>query len=173
MLVVMRRRIWLWAFYDFANSLAFVSVMFYFSLWFVSEKGVSDTWISIAVAFSTVLMLFTLPFLGHLSDRLRRRMPFLTVFTILCALSLFGIGVLARGMSTLSSLAAIGVICLYFAFQYFYQSSLAFYNAFLRELVANPVGDDDFVAGRAHGVEGDQAREHVARAGREFGEVGR
>ena len=72
-----KKDIFFWALYDFANSIAYVGFIFYFGLWLVSDMGASDTWLSGAVALSTVLLLFTLPVLGHLSDRIRKRMPFL------------------------------------------------------------------------------------------------
>lgn len=129
-----KRDIWLWALYDFANSIAFVGVMFYFSLWFVSEKGGSDVWMSTAVVLSTILLLFTLPILGHASDRLRCRMPFLAALSILCMLSLLGLGLLMGNVTMLTPFTALPVIALYFCFQYFYQSSFAFYDAYLRDL---------------------------------------
>lgn len=72
----------LWLLYDFANSLAFVSLGFYFSLYFVSDHGMPDYWLSIAVVLSTILLLLVLPYLGRLSDKLKRRMPFLIQFSL-------------------------------------------------------------------------------------------
>lgn len=129
-----RKDVWLWALYDFANSIAFVGVMFYFGLWFIAEKGGSDVWMSLAVAFSTVLLLLTLPVLGHYSDRTKRRMPFLSALSILCILSLLGFAMLMNGIETLTPLTALAVIALYSCFQYFYQASFAFYDAYLRDL---------------------------------------
>ncbi|OGJ66316.1 hypothetical protein A3B61_02160 [Candidatus Peribacteria bacterium RIFCSPLOWO2_01_FULL_53_10] len=83
-----KKSIWLCSLYDFANSIAFVGVMFYFGPWFVKTMGGSDTWMSGAVALSTLLLLFVLPFLGHLSDRKGKRMPFLSGMTLLYIASL-------------------------------------------------------------------------------------
>jgi len=85
---VSKKAIWLWSLYDFANSIAFVGVMFYFGPWFVKTMGGSDTWMSVAIALSTLLLLFVLPFLGHLSDRRGKRMPFLSGMTLLYIASL-------------------------------------------------------------------------------------
>lgn len=129
-----KRDIWLWALYDFANSIAFAGVMFYFGLWFVADMGGSDLWVSVAVSFVTILLLFTLPLLGHVSDRLRRRMPFLAALSFLCMLSLLLLGFYANSITSLTPFALIVTIALYSCFQYFYQGSFAFYDAYLQDL---------------------------------------
>jgi len=136
---VSKKDIWLWALYDFANSIAFVGFILYFGLWFVSDMGGSDVWISFAVAGSTVLLLCTLPILGHLSDRMQRRMPFLAGLSFLCMAFLFGLGLVTESVDALSSTKALLVIGVYFFVQYFYQASMAFYNAYLRDLSASGV----------------------------------
>lgn len=137
--VASKKDIWLWSLYDFANSIAFVGVMFYFGPWFVKTMGGSDTWMSGAVALSTLLLLFVLPFLGHLSDRRGKRMPFLSVMTLLCIVSLIGLGLLMAHVTALTTTAAFGIIILYFCFQFFYQGSFAFYDAYLRDFSASGV----------------------------------
>ncbi len=131
--------IWLWSLYDFANSIAFIGVTFYFGLWFVRTMGGSDAWMSSAIALSTLLLLFVLPVLGHVSDRRGRRMPFLSGMTCLCILSLFGMGILMEGVTALTFAATLGIITLYFCFQFFYQGSFAFYDAYLRDLSGSGV----------------------------------
>lgn len=138
--MVSKKDIWLWSLYDFANSIAFAGVMFYFGLWFVKTKGGSDVWMSSAVALSTVMLLLVLPFLGHMSDRRGRRMPFLSSMTLLCIASLIGMGFLMGRVDVLSDTAAIGVILFYFSFQFFYQGSFAFYEAYMRDLAAGGMG---------------------------------
>ncbi len=132
--IVGKRDIWLWALYDFANSMAFAGVMFYFSLWFVVDMGGSDLWISVAVALVTILLLLTLPLLGHLSDRMRRRMPFLAAISFFCMFSLLLLGVFGNTVESLTLPSSAIIIVLYFCFQYFYQASFAFYDAYLQDL---------------------------------------
>jgi len=127
-----KKRIWLWALYDFANSLAFANVSFYFALWLVGDKHVSPVWVSIPAALSTLVLLATLPFLGSLSDRLGRRMPFLTIFSILAILCLLILGLLSARATGLLTIAII--VVLYFFFLYCYQAALAFYDAMLQSL---------------------------------------
>ena len=139
---ISKRNVWLWAFYDFANSLAFVNVSFYFALWLVSDKGASDIWISIPVALSTIALFFTLPAFGRISDRIRRRMPFLRAFTLITALFLFLLGLLAINITSLTFATLISLGIIYFLFQYFYQASLGFYSAFLQDLAVNKTREE-------------------------------
>jgi len=136
---VSKKDIWLWALYDFANSIAYVGFVFYFGLWFVAEMGGSDLWISGAVAISTVVLLFTLPIFGHLSDRTHRRMPFLLVLSLLCMAAMVGLGLVAGSVDVLTFSSAAIVMAMYFCVQYFYQSSFAFYHSFLQDLSASGV----------------------------------
>lgn len=132
-----KRDVWLWALYDFANSIAFINLSFYFGLWFITEHHGSDAWMSASVAVSTITMLFALPVLGKMSDRAQRRMPFLSVFSLLCIASLIALG-FATGMTVqLTFTATIVIIALYSFFNFFYNSCYAFYDAFLRELTTN------------------------------------
>src|SRR3989344_3609196 len=120
----MRKNIWLWVFYDFANSFAYITVSFYFALWFVSDHGASNAWISLAVAIATIILLFTLPAFGVVSDRTGKRMPFLIVFSLLTFISLAALGVTALAISSFTPMILALVIILYFLFHYFYQASL-------------------------------------------------
>lgn len=130
----MQKRTWLWALYDFANSLAYINVSFYFALWFVSDLGARDLWMSLAVATTTVLLLFTLPNVGAWSDRLGRRMPFLIGSSLLAIGSLAALGLIAPNVHELTPGFTFLIILLYGAFQFFYQAALGFYLAFTQEL---------------------------------------
>lgn len=126
-----RKNYFLWIFFDFANSLAFINVSFYFSLWWVSEHGESDFWISLAAAFSTLLLLITLPYLGHVSDRSGKKLVFLRMFTLLTILAQGLMGFLAL-QTPFSKSLDVSVLIFYFLVLLFYQATLPFYNAFLR-----------------------------------------
>ncbi|NOS67671.1 MAG: MFS transporter [Candidatus Peribacteraceae bacterium] len=129
-----RTRILLWALYDFANSLAFANVSFYFGLWFISQHGASDAWMSASVAVVTIMLLGFLPFLGRLSDGVRLRMPFLIACTLLTIITLLALGFFMHGVTTLTTGATVAVFVLYSFFHLFYMSNFAFYDAFIRDL---------------------------------------
>jgi UMF1 family MFS transporter len=122
----------LWLLYDFANSLALVNVSFYFSLWLVSDHGMSDFWVSIAMALSTIMLFLVLPFFGGLSDRLGKRVPFLRLFSLLAIFSLGLLGWLTLNVPFTREVG-FSVVLLFFFFQFFFQGALAFYNAFIRD----------------------------------------
>ena len=123
------KRIGLWLLYDFANSLAFANLSFYFTLWLVEDRNFSDMWVSIPAALATVCLLLTIPHFGSLSDRTGKRMVFLRTFSWLSIACLFLIGLTAL-LSESKVMVAV-VVVLYFCFLYFYQSSLVFYDAML------------------------------------------
>src|SRR3989344_4334479 len=123
-----------WASYDFANSLAFINVSVYFSLWLINDLNASDLWVTIPVILTTLILFFTLPSLGVLSDKLNRRKPFLVGFSILAIGSLLALGITASGVTPGDTSKLVIVSVFYFLFQYFYQGSLAFYYSFIQEL---------------------------------------
>ncbi len=129
-----RRNIWLWSFYDFANSLALINVSLYFGPWFIAEHGKSDVWITVSVALTTILMLAILPALGHLSDKIGRRMPFLAVCTILSVLSLLALGLVGSSVQNWTLPVTILIFALYSLFNLFYLSCFTFYDSLLRSL---------------------------------------
>ena len=63
-----------WAFYDFANTIFSMNVVsLYFTVWLVSDLGVSNTMDAVANAVASALVFVSVPFLGALSDGRRRR----------------------------------------------------------------------------------------------------
>ena len=88
-----------WALYDLANTLfSFNIVSIHFALWVVNDMGGTDSHWGIANAVSMMLVLFTAPFLGAMSDQTKKRIPFLTVTTLLCVMFTFALG--QGGLST-------------------------------------------------------------------------
>lgn len=68
------KNIFLWALYDFANSLVSIVFFLYFAQWVVIEKGLSDLSFNLTFTISTIFLICTAPFLGVMLDKkLRRR----------------------------------------------------------------------------------------------------
>ncbi|GEM_PF-859368 len=128
-----RTHLWVWTFYDFANSLANIIVAFYFSLFVVGQLGKSDAWVSVPVALTTLLLLFTLPYFGSVADRIKKYKPALAITTLLSIVSLFLMGISAVHAAS-SPFYFMAVIVFYFLFQYFYQAAFGFYLPFLQSL---------------------------------------
>ena len=76
-----------WALYDFSNTIFSMNVAtLYFTVWLVSDLGVSNTLDAAANAAASALVFVAIPFLGALSDVRRRRKRWVIGFTVLsCA----------------------------------------------------------------------------------------
>lgn len=82
-----KKNIWLWASYDFANSIISIVFFLYFSQWIVIEQKFSDLSYNITYTYATIVLLFVVPVLGFLFDTRLRRIVGLRVTTILSALA--------------------------------------------------------------------------------------
>jgi len=111
-----------WALYDLANTVFSMNIVsLYFSLWVVNVMGGTDAMYGNAAALSMLLMVFTAPALGALSDQAGRRKPFLLVSTLACVTltALLGLG----GLSV--------SLVVFILANYMFQAGLIFYDALL------------------------------------------
>ncbi len=128
------QQVWGWVIYDFANTIFSMNVVsLYFSLWITVDNGGEDILVSLANSVSMLLVALSMPILGVISDRYRRRIPFLLGLTISCVLftSFISIG----GWSIASPGWRVGLaLGLFVAANYSYQGGLVFYNALLPQV---------------------------------------
>ncbi len=80
------KNIFLWALYDFANSLISIVFFLYFAQWIVIEKGLSDLAFNLTFTVSTIFLICTAPFLGVMLDKKLRRLTGLRWTTLATAL---------------------------------------------------------------------------------------
>jgi MFS transporter, UMF1 family len=76
-----------WVLYDLANTIFAMGVVsVYFPLWIRERVGAedADAWYGLVTALSTGIIFLVAPIFGAMTDRARRRMPFLTASTLLC-----------------------------------------------------------------------------------------
>jgi len=101
-------------------------VSLFFSLWVRDEVGAqrADTVYGIITAVSMAIIFVSSPLLGAMTDRARRRMPFLMVSTVVCVVFT---ALLARGGFHLT--AALFIVA-----NVAYQAGLQFYDAMLPEV---------------------------------------
>ena len=125
--VVPFRAVASWVLYDLANTIFSMGVVSaYFSTWVRDEVGANraDYVYGVITAISMGLIFIASPLLGSMTDRARRRMPFLIVSTLVCV-----------GFTML--LARFGfyftAICFTIA-NVAYQAGLQFYDAMLPEV---------------------------------------
>jgi UMF1 family MFS transporter len=116
-----------WVLYDLANTIFSMGVVsVYFSTWVRDQVGPlrADSVYGIITAISMGLIFIASPVLGAMTDRARRRMPFLVVSTVICVVFT---ALLARGGFFLTAL------CFVIA-NVAYQAGLQFYDAMLPEV---------------------------------------
>ena len=120
-----RRSVVSWVLYDLANTVFSLNIVsLYFSLWVVNVMGGTDQAYGNANSLSMLLMFFSAPVLGALSDQAPRRLPFLVVTTLLCI-----------GFTLLLGVGGLALSLVFFIIaNYFYQAGLIFYDALLPEV---------------------------------------
>ena len=114
-----------WILYDLANTIFSLNIVsLYFPLWVVNAMGGTDQQFGNATALSMALMFVSAPIIGALSDQAPRRLPFLTVSTLLAVTFTMLLGMGGLALSLVFFIAA----------NYFYQAGLIFYDALLPEV---------------------------------------
>jgi MFS transporter, UMF1 family len=142
-----------WALYDFANTIFSMNVAtLYFTVWLVSDLGVSNTLDAVASAIASILVVVSIPFLGALSDVRRRRKPWVVGFTVVSCLACALMGILGQRLLPLtgaevdhpvplpagwhaSGAPLFWVLAAFVLANFAYQAAQPFYNAMLPELV--------------------------------------
>ena len=126
-MTIPKRAVWSWIIYDLANTIFSMGVVsLYFSLWVREEVGAerADFAYGLITAVSMGIIFIISPMLGAMTDRARRRMPFLIVSTLICV----GFTVLfARAGYWFSVIAFVVANAAY-------QAGLQFYDAMLPEV---------------------------------------
>ena len=141
-----------WAVYDFANTVWSMNIAtLFFAVWLVSDLGASSMSLSIGNAVSSLLVFFSIPVFGAISDARQRRKPWVVWFTLICCVATVAMGVIGQTMVPALTDQAVGgsmrpegwqlsggvIAALVVAFiiaNYAYQGALPFYNAMLAEL---------------------------------------
>ncbi|HRN52913.1 MAG TPA: MFS transporter [Gemmatimonadaceae bacterium] len=122
-----RRAVWSWILYDLANTIFSMGVVsLYFSLWVREQVGAerADSVYGIITAVSMGIIFVISPLLGAMTDRARRRMPFLITSTLICV-----------GLTALLARSGYWVTMLAFVLaNAAYQAGLQFYDALLPEV---------------------------------------
>jgi UMF1 family MFS transporter len=125
--VVTRRSVASWVLYDLANtifSMGIVSLFFPAFVQDVKGKDAADLLVGNITAISMAIIFVVSPILGAMTDRARRRIPFLIMSTILCV-----------GLTAVMGHVSFGMTALLFVIANIaYQAGLQFYDALLPEV---------------------------------------
>ena len=122
-----KRAVWSWILYDLANTIFSMGVVsLYFSLWVRDEVGAgrADKIYGVITAVSMGIIFVISPLLGAMTDRARRRMPFLIVSTLTCVGFTLLIGRSGYWPTIIAFVVANAA----------YQAGLQFYDALLPEV---------------------------------------
>jgi MFS transporter, UMF1 family len=124
---VPRRAVWSWITYDLANTLFSMGIIsLFFPLWVRQEAGGdrADILYGNITAVSYLAIFIVSPLLGAMTDRARRRMPFLVASTLLCIACTLLLGRIGLWPTLLAFIVANAA----------YQAGLQFYDAMLPEV---------------------------------------
>lgn len=113
-----------WVLYDLANTVFSMGVVsMFFPLWVRREAGPqrADMIVGLVTAASMASILVLSPIIGSMTDRARRRLPFLTVSTACCVVFTLLMG----------RVGSIGTLVAFAIANAFYQAGLQFYDALL------------------------------------------
>lgn len=125
--VITRRAVWSWVLYDLANTIFSMGVVsLYFSLWVRDEVGAqrADSTYGLLTALSMAITFIIAPLLGAMTDRARRRMPFLITSTLICV----------AFTAVLARMGFYGTALCFIIANATYQAGLQFYDALLPEV---------------------------------------
>jgi len=87
-------RIAIWISYDIGNTTFFAGIMgILFPLWMTDVMKGNDATLGFTLTIAMAMVLVLSPILGTFSDHIRRRMPFVIVFTIICIIATAFIGI--------------------------------------------------------------------------------
>lgn len=129
-----KRTVRSWVLYDFANSIypavitTAVFPLFYRGTVVGAEGGLGDLWWGWAVSVSALIVAFTSPLLGAISDRSGARKRFLAFYVAVCLIGVALMTTLEPGM------IVAGFLCFVMA-NVGFESANVFYNAYLPDIV--------------------------------------
>ncbi len=129
----MKKNIFYWGLYDFANSVLTASLVLFFSQWVIIENKFPDFAYGITFSMATLVVLLLGPFFGAWSDKLGKRNIFIFWLTLIT-----GVAALLLGFVTPSTIPpyekVILALVLFFIIQIGYQLSLIFFNSLLENI---------------------------------------
>ena len=119
------KKVLAWGMYDFANTIySALFVTFFFPAYVKNYLHGTEFMIGAVFSISMLLVGLAVPVLGAISDMMKRRMPFIVVFTILNCIAVVLVAHASLGLALLLALAA----------NFFYHAGLHVYNALLPDV---------------------------------------
>ncbi|NDE68341.1 MFS transporter, partial [bacterium] len=126
----MKKNIYLWALYDFANSILSITFLFYFSQWLVVDSGRPDWWFNVALIVSSLLFILSAPIAARHIDRTGRKLPGLRVTSAV----LFILYLMVACVTIFWPIHVVVAVVVYTFALYFYLMSFLYYTPMLNDL---------------------------------------
>ena len=151
------RERWSWALYDFSNTIFSMNIAtLFFAVWLVDDIGASNTMAAVATSMSSLLVVFSIPLFGAISDATQRRKPWVVGFSLISVSMVIVMGIIGQTMIplfgeavknptvtsyTLAGLPAFAILGAFVLANWAYQGAMPFYNAMMFELAPpNEIG---------------------------------
>lgn len=126
----MKKNIFLWALYDFANSILMIAFLFYFSQWLVVDSHKPDWWYNATLVVSSLLFIITAPIAGRRLDAMAKKLSGVRVTTIITFLLYLATALITLFAPSQALLATI----LFTLGLYFYLLSFVYYTPMVNDL---------------------------------------
>lgn len=126
----MKKNIFYWALYDFANSIIMIVFLFYFSQWLVIDSGRPDWWYEATLIGSSLLFILTAPVFGQRLDVTNDKLSGVRITTVL--MTIFYLST-ALVMLFAPSQALLATIFFTLA-MYLYLMSFVYYTPMINDL---------------------------------------
>jgi len=115
-------QVYAWATYDLANTaFSALFVTFFFPFYIKEFLGGNEFQVGLVFGISILFVGLLVPFLGAWSDAVKRRLPFIGIFTLLCSTAVIFVGYVPLVYALIAGASA----------NFFYHAALTTYNALL------------------------------------------
>ncbi|MDB5259329.1 MAG: hypothetical protein JWO73_537 [Candidatus Taylorbacteria bacterium] len=126
----MKKNIFLWSLYDFANSIIMIVFLFYFSQWIVVDSGKPDWWYNATLVVSSILFILTAPSIGRRIDMTGNKISGLRWTTVIT----IGLYAVTTGITLFAPSQVLLAVILFTLALYFYLMSFVYYTPMMNDL---------------------------------------
>ncbi len=125
-----RKNIFLWALYDFANSIIMIVFLFYFSQWLVIDSGKPDWWYNSVLVISSLFFILTAPVVGQRLDETGHKLRGVRFYSIITFIFYLFTALIALFAP---SQVLLAIICFTLA-MYFYLMTFIYYTPMINDI---------------------------------------
>ncbi|MBA4320110.1 MAG: hypothetical protein C0412_17055 [Flavobacterium sp.] len=129
----MKKNIFLWAFYDFANSIVYIVFLFYFSQWLVVDSGKPDWWYNATLIIASILFILTAPVMAQRLDTTSQKLAGVRVTSIIMFIFFLSTALITLFAPSQVLLATI----LFTLAMYFHLMSFVYYVPMINDISTN------------------------------------